>query len=250
MPMNFRYTTFQKTGKRMLRTVLPAPHSSAIVKTYDNVCAVEFVSPKKLRAFFGHAIKELRNARGEDIGDYLEFGVFNGSSMAAVVSLCKDLGITATRFFGFDAFEGLPAEAEKEDGGVWRKGAYECSFETMQDCLRQRGVDPNAITWLKGWFNETATSATAQQYGITNPGIIFVDCDTYGASKTVLDFVAPLIKKPMVICLDDWELNDLDLKDMGEYQAFNEFLEAHPRLHAREITSYKRDAKCFFVEPH
>jgi len=88
-----------------------------------------------------------------------------------------------------------------------------------------------------------------EKFKLDKLGIVFIDCDTYSSSKAVLDFIVPLIKEPLIICLDDWKLNDLDIKEMGEYRSFNEFLEANPRLKAEEMPSYNRKSKSFLIRP-
>ena len=80
-------------------------------------------------------------------------------------------------------------------------------------------------------------------------GLAFIDCDTYSSSKTVLDFLKPLITEPVILCFDDWKLYDLDIKGEGEYRSFNEFLENNPQFEAEEIKSYNRKSKSFLVKP-
>ncbi len=246
---SFRYGPFTRITKKIYRKVFPTPQTTYTPREIEDICAVNFVPPEVLHAFFKRSVAYLQKVRGEHIGDYLEFGVYNGTSLASMYLASKELGADSTRFFGFDAFEGLPAGAEHDDGGVWRKGLYQCSFEQMEGCLQKRGVDPRNIIWVKGWYEDTLKQETVAEYGLNDPGIVFVDCDTYGSSKKVLEFVAPLIKRETIICLDDWKLNDLDIKGMGEYRAFNEFLEASAHLEANEIRSYNRESKSFLVRP-
>jgi len=80
-------------------------------------------------------------------------------------------------------------------------------------------------------------------------GMVFIDCDTYSSSKTVLDFLAPLIQKPAIFCFDDWKLYDMDIKGTGEYRSFNEFLEKHSHITAKEMKSYNRKSKSFLILP-
>ena len=89
----------------------------------------ELVPAENLKSFFTSAIQKLQSIKGNHIGDYLEFGIFNGSSISSMYLTCKKLGLDSVRFFGFDAFEGLPASSENEDDGVWKKGFYACSFD-------------------------------------------------------------------------------------------------------------------------
>ncbi len=213
-----------------------------------DICLVNLVPSKRLQSFFERAIRKLQKLKGEKIGDYLEFGVFNGASVASFYHACKESRVV-TRIFGFDAFEGLPAGSENEDEGVWKQGFYTCSFEDMNRCLGRRNVDPREINWVRGWYKDTLNAQTVAQYNFENIGIVFIDCDTYSSSKSVLDFIAPLIKSTMIICLDDWKLNDLDIKGVGEYESFNEFVEANPQLKVEEISSYNRKSKSFLITP-
>ena len=75
------------------------------------------------------------------------------------------------KFFGFDAFEGLPEGAEKEDDGVWKKGFYACTFEKMQECLRKQKIDPASINWIKGWYKDTLNQKTIDKFSIDKIGI-------------------------------------------------------------------------------
>lgn len=246
--MTFRYNPLQRILKVIYRKFSPVPRSPWTEGYVENICAVNLVPPETLKGFFEDCVKKLQAIKGNDIGDYLEFGVFNGSSLSSMYLTAQKLELNS-RFFGFDAFQGLPAGAEKEDDGVWKKGFYACSFEKMNECLKEKGVDPDKVNWVKGWYQDTLNTELIKKYDLKKLGIVFIDCDTYSSSKTVLDFVAPLIKEPVIICLDDWKLNDLDIKGLGEYKSFNEFLEANSHLKAEEIKSYNRKSKTFLVRP-
>lgn len=243
-----RYSALERLLRQTHRRVFPVPKSPWTNQPIDDVTEVNLVPPENLEVFFSSCIELLRKFKGGDLGDYLEFGVFNGSSMASMSKALEDSGGSMRRF-GFDAFEGLPDGAEHEDDGVWKKGFYACSFEDMQRGLRKKNINPDEITWVKGWYNETLKPELAKAQNIDNVGIAFIDCDTYSSAKSVLDFLAPLIDKPAILVFDDWKLNDLDVKEMGEYRAFNEFLSQNPHLHATEIASYNRKSKAFLVTP-
>ena len=245
--MSYRYNTMGRWGRMIYRKLLPSVPSQYTLGEVDDICAVRLVPREKLESYFTHCINLLRQVRGNDVGDYLEFGVFNGTSLGDAYLTAKKLH-APMRFFGFDAFEGLPPESEQEDAGVWKKGFYTCSFDQLQVCLKRKDIDPNDIHWVKGWYKETLTPALAVQQQI-NPGIVFIDCDTYSSSKSALDFLTPLIKKPVIISLDDWRLYDLDLKGEGEYRSFNEFLEANSHFETKEIGTYKRNARSFLITP-
>lgn len=243
----FRYSWTQRKSKALYRKLFPVPKSPWTIGEVEDICAIELVPAENLKSFFTSAIQKLQSLKGNHIGDYLEFGIFNGSSLSSMYLTCKNLGLDSVRFFGFDAFEGLPAGSENEDDGVWKKGFYACSFDQMRECLNRKGIDPNNIQWVKGWYKDTLTQDTVKRFALNKIGIVFIDCDTYSSSKTVLNFLAPLITEPVILCFDDWKLNDLDIKGLGEYKSFNEFLEQNTHLVATEINSYNRKSKSFLV---
>ncbi len=247
--MHYRYSPLQKFFKKIYRKVNPVPKSPWTAGDVEDICAVNLVPPGKLVDFFKDCLGKLKSMKGDEVGDYLEFGVFNGNSIGSMYLAREAMGMKSMRLFGFDAFEGLPAGSENEDDGVWKKGFYSCSFEQMQECLSRRNVDSHVITWIKGWYEQTLIDGTIKTHRLQNIGIVFIDCDTYSSAKTVLDFLAPLITKPAIFCFDDWKLNDLDIKEMGEYKAFNEFLEKNSQFIVQEIKSYNRKSKSFLVKP-
>jgi len=244
-----RYSTFERLARILYRKFLPVPRSPWTAGPVKDICMVNLVPPEQLVSFFTDCIETLRNLRGDDIGNYLEFGVFNGNSIGSMFHVSKHCAALEMRLFGFDAFEGLPPGSEDEDDGVWKTGFYHCSFDDMKQCLCRRSVNPDDITWINGWYDQTLTSELAQVNNLTSPGIVFIDCDTYSSSKVALDFLVPLIKAPVIICLDDWKLNDLDVKGLGEYKSFNEFLEENPHLKATSMKSYNRKSRTFFAQP-
>jgi hypothetical protein len=157
------------------------------------------------------------------------------------------IGVTDMRLVGFDSFEGLPADSTQEDDGVWSGGMYSCSFADLKTCLVRERIPEDVITFVPGWYEDSLTEAIRQQLQLKNIGIVMIDCDTYSSATAVLKFIAPLLTQPTIICFDDWKLNDLDIKGLGEYKAFNEFLDQHPTLRVQSIKSYNRKSRAFVV---
>ncbi len=191
--MGPKYNSLTRFAKGLFRIIFPIPKSPWTTGPVENICAVNLVPPEKLVGFFQDCLMTLESLKGKNIGDYLEFGVFNGNSIGSMYLASKAENLNM-RLFGFDAFEGLPAQSENEDDGVWKKGFYHCSFEQMKECLKRRNINPDQITWINGWYQNTLNSETITKYNLRNLGIVFIDCDTYSSSKAVLDFIGPLIK--------------------------------------------------------
>ena len=246
--MSFRYNPIQKNFKIIYRKLNPVPTSPWTEGKVDDICKINLVPPEKLKTFFEYCIKTLQKTKGKDIGDYLEFGVFNGSSLGSAYLTARKMKVKSMKFFGFDSFEGLPKGTDEEHD-VLQKGFYCCPFKKTKECLKRRGIDYKKIIWVKGLYQDTLNNKIIKKHGIGKIGIVFVDCDTYSSSKTVLDFLAPLITEPAIFCFDDWKLYDMDIKGTGEYRSFNEFLEKNKHLQAKEIKSYNRKSRSFLIKP-
>ena len=246
--MSFYYNPIQRWIKKIYRRFNPIPDSPWTKGYVDDICKINLVPSEILKIFFANCIKILQDIKGRDIGDYFEFGVFNGSSLGSAYLAAKKSRLKSIKFFAFDAFKGLPPRTDKESD-VLQKGFYCCSFNKTKECLRRRGINPDDITWVKGWYKDTLNYKTIEKLKIKKIGIVFVDCDTYSSSKEALDFLTPLIAEPAIFCFDDWKLYDMDVKGTGEYKAFNEFLEENPHIKAKEIKSYNRKSRSFLIKP-
>ena len=191
-------------------------------------------------------LKERHGA--SSLGDYLEFGVYNGTSMICMHRVLGELGFDSIRLFGFDSFEGLPETAAKDDEGTWHPGQFSCDYEFTRKVLDLEDVDWNRIFLIKGWFSDTLNDDLIRKYNITNASVIMIDCDMYLSAKEALNFCAPLIQKEAVILFDDWYSGDrLADRNLGEKRAFDEFLSENPYFKAEELNSYTKNAKIFLI---
>ena len=106
-------------------------------------------------------------------------------------------------------------------------------------------MDWSRVTLVKGWFDDTATPATAAAHGITSAGVVMVDCDNYSSAKAALRFAAPLLGRRAVVVFDDWHHAGLAERGLGEKRAFEEFLAEHPEFRAEPFGSYAPKAEVF-----
>ena len=245
---SYRYSSLKRAIIRLYRKFSPIPGSPWTKGHVDDICKINLVPPETLKVFFTGCFKKLQAIKGKEIGDYIEFGVFNGSSLGSAYLTAKQMGLNSMKFYGFDSFEGLPTGTDDEHD-ILQKGFYCCPFEKTSECLEKRGVNSKDVIWVKGLYSDTLNDGTFKSISYPKMGIVFIDCDTYSSSKTVFDFLAPLITEPVIFCLDDWKLYDMDIKGTGEYKSFNEFLEKNSHIQAKEIKSYNRKSKSFLIIP-
>jgi O-methyltransferase len=197
--------------------------------------ATGHVAAEELEHNLTQAINLLRGRLGTDeIGDYLEFGVYAGGTMTCADRARRAAGIERMRLIGFDSFEGLPPEAEEVNPERWSVGMFACSPEEARENMRRGGVDVERVQLVKGWFDEVLNDETRRQHAIERAGVIMLDCDLYSSTRAALEFSAPAIGPAAVLICDDWRHSGED----GQQRAFEEFLERH-RLEAQALGHYR-----------
>jgi hypothetical protein len=174
-------------------------------------------------------------SRTEVIGDYLEFGVFQGDSFRNAIRAADQVfrstreGRFGGRFIGFDSFRGLPQATSMNDGMTpYRAGEFSATRATFERTLagcRSRA----SIEIVEGWFDSTLTADTAQRLRLERAAFINVDCDLYESTVSVLQFVTPLLQTGTILYFDDW-FSVHGSMEHGEARATREWLAAHPHI--------------------
>jgi O-methyltransferase len=182
------------------------------------------------------------------VGDYLEFGVYSGSSMVCMHNALSKLNMNDVRLIGFDSFQGLPKEAKNEG---WSEWDYCMSRTNTKKYLKENHVDLDKTTLIKGWFSDTLNHQTKEEHNIRESSIIMIDCDIYSSTAQVLDFIRPLIGEKCILVFDDWK--SLDAKgnangEMGQKRALGEFRKKYPHFDFKPFDSYGDNAEVFLVE--
>jgi hypothetical protein len=179
----------------------------------------------------------------QTLGDYLEFGVSRGTSMACVHDVIADLELDTMRLVGFDSFQGLPPEAAKEG---WEPGAYASTETATRHYLRENGVDLDRVTLVKGWFRDTLNPATESRLALRKASLIMVDCDIYQATKEALIFALPLVRDRAIVIFDDWGWKS-DKDEIGQREAYQECIEAPDLFTAERLPGYIPQSRVFLL---
>jgi O-methyltransferase len=185
----------------------------------------------------------LKRVPAVELGDYLEFGVSRGTSLAWVSRALSDRRLPHVRLIGFDSFEGLPPEAADEG---WVPGDFKSSYEATKAYLVSMDLDMRRVTLVKGWFRDTCTADTKANLSLEKASVVMVDCDIYSASRDVLRYVEPLIRDHAIVICDDWGSRSSD-EQRGQSHAFEEFLQEHPDLSVQPLPSYRPPSRIFLV---
>ena len=196
-----------------------------------------------------NAIRVLRrHGPDREIGDYLEFGVSRGTSLACVYRALLSESVHHVRLFGFDSFQGLPPEAAWQggEGQGWEPGQYKSSLRATRRYLSRQDVDLSRVMLIKGWFRDTLNSETKARHRIAKASLVMIDCDIYSASREALWFCEPLIQDRAVVFFDDWGWRS-DRGEIGQKEAFDEFLAEFANISAEPLPAYLPQARAFLV---
>jgi O-methyltransferase len=189
-----------------------------------------------------NAIRTLQS-HGHKFGDYIEFGVSRGTSMACTWSALQSCGVKC-RLVGFDSFEGLGTEAE-ENG--WETGQFASTEAATRRYLKTHGVPEEQVVLVKGWFCDTATDETREKLHLSKASLFLVDSDTYESSCDALNFAAKVLDDEMVVMFDDWGWS-VKAGKRGQREAFGEFMAAHPEFVSEPLPAYREEAEVFLVK--
>jgi len=173
-------------------------------------------------------------------GDYLEFGVFTGSSFAHSVRSYKKLGEFnqrkgPVRFFGFDSFEGFGESEDENQHPFFQDSNFVWPVERVlkraSKLARNHGVEARII---KGFFDETLRDS--KKYEIEKASVIFMDCDLHDATRRALEFCTELIQDGTILLMDEYFYFQ-GKAGMTPYGAFIDWCATHQIGH-RVIRSY------------
>jgi hypothetical protein len=182
-------------------------------------------------------------------GDYLEFGVFKGTTFYYA---CITMGTVFDnmRFFALDSFEGLPKPRNIDNINGYSSsffgGQYSVTRDEFLNNLKKKNVDIKKVSTIKGWFKDTLTDTTAKQYNIDKIAAAWIDCDLYESTVPVLEFITNKLSVGSVILFDDWHCFR-NLPDRGEQRACDEWLKKNPDIKLHRLFSFGFHGEAFTV---
>lgn len=183
-------------------------------------------------------------------GDYLEFGVFKGSTFFEVYRIAKAKRLNDMRFFAFDSFEGLPeSKGIDKESRQFEKGEYHATIEQFKSHIKKHAVtggDPKDIVVVPGWFDKVLKPELKSRLKMKSAAVVWIDSDLYESAVQVLDFVVDLLVDGTIIVFDDWFLFKGN-PNKGEQRAFREWLVKHREIKVSEYHKYFWHGNSFIV---
>lgn len=173
-------------------------------------------------------------------GDYLEFGVYQGASLAAAYHAARRNRLDGMRFYGFDSFAGMPPSSPGDAalaGEQHRFGAFSASVDECRALLQANRVDLSRVRVVPGWFDEVLTDERRGELGITTAAVVLADCSLYESTVAALAFATPAVQDGTLLAFGDW-FSFRGSPAHGQHRAFDEWLAAHPSLSADQFQRF------------
>ncbi len=184
------------------------------------------------KAFYLTALEQLP-------GDYLEFGVFTGSSFVAALRIERQMrvfGSQQARFFGFDSFSGFGKISAEDAHPFYLNSTFAVNEDKIRRNIKKKARGQK-VELVKGYFEDTLSDKTAAQYGISAARVVLIDCDLMEASTLAFDFIKPILQTGTMILLDDLYSYRGD-ESRGTAGAFHKFCRENPHLGFRRVFDY------------
>ena len=141
--------------------------------------------------------------------DYLEFGVFQGESIRYFSELNSN---EASRFVGFDTFEGLPED--------WVEFSRTVKSKTFSTDGSVPNIDDDRVSFVKGLFQETLPGFI-ESFSADNQLVIHNDSDLYSATLYVLTYMDRFLAPGTVIIFDEF------YSVLDEFRALQDYSSAY-----------------------
>ena len=181
-------------------------------------------------------------------GDYLEFGVFRGSSFSHSIrswNSHKHLSDNKTmNFFGFDSFEGFGKLEESELHSFYTNENFSSDYNKVFNKVKRSSKGVN-FKLIKGFFENTLSNGP-EEYGIVKAKIIFIDSDTYSSANYAFNFCEDIVQQGTYIVLDDF-FSYRGSMNKGVAKAFSEF-KKNKNLSTRHVMYYGNGGSVFVVD--
>ena len=183
-------------------------------------------------------------------GNYLEFGVFTGSSFNYAIKENKKIekifGKNDCEFIGFDSFKGF-GKVKKED---IHPGFTDQIFSVNEKKVIKnikRIARGQKMRLIKGFYQDTIKNKTTLDLNIFNKSrVVMIDCDLKESTRLALEFIRPSLQEGTILIFDDF----LDYKGSiakGEYGAFKDFKKMYPNILFRRALDSGDRGRAFIV---
>lgn len=174
-------------------------------------------APGEYEEFLAAELHRLRLGCAEEM-TCLEFGVYQGASLAAAVRASDRAGLGPHgTFVGFDAFDGLEPGVAARD---WRVRWFFTSRSTAEWNLRRLKV-LHRVELVEGPFDLTLTDELAERIGRVH--VAMFDGGLVRPTAMALAFIEEMVADRCLLFFDDWSGDEAGSLGHAQQTVFEEF---------------------------
>ena len=190
------------------------------------------------------------NYHDNTFGDYLEFGVFTGSSFNFAMKINKKMEKIFkrkidTQFIGFDSFDGFGEIKPIDENPSFKNNFFKVDKKKVIKNIEKNSKNQK-FRLIEGFYQQTIDNKNTNDYGINKSRIIMIDCDLKESTTLALNFAKPSLQEGTIIIFDDFNFYKGN-KDKGEYGAFDDFKNKNPNIKFRRVFDYGYSGRAFIV---
>jgi hypothetical protein len=155
----------------------------------------------------------------------LEFGTSDGYSFVKLLYATRFLKLEQkVTVHTFDSFEGMPASNDARDrdwasGDDWAPGQFKGDYESLQEYCSGRYQNYEIH---RGYFEDSIDAPFLASLESSPPVLIWIDCDYYSSSKTILMRLIDRIPNGAVIYFDEYDNLNFGSRLTGEARLVHE----------------------------
>jgi hypothetical protein len=183
-------------------------------------------------------------------GDYLEFGVFQGSSFISAFQAWRTIArghdSLPRSFYGFDSFEGMKISNDNDNHPGLPEGRFSVDFKKVEKRIARQFREHAKWKLIKGYLENSIIGKEPWDLGIKKIAVALIDLDYMAPTKIALDFMKPALHEGSIILFDDY-LMYRGSPNLGEQKAFSEFKYENPNFIFKRRFDYGGTGRAFIV---
>jgi len=181
-------------------------------------------------------------------GDYLEFGVFTGSSFNYAMQMNRKLqylGDMHTSFYGFDSFKGFGEKDVDDEHPFFKDDIFSINEKKVKKNIKKfsRGANYRLID---GFFEDSIKGKDIKEFNIEKSRLVLIDCDLRAPTEIALEFIKSSIQEGTIILFDEYNCYKGNV-NKGEYIAFEKFKSGLYGFGFRRIFDYGYSGRAFIA---
>ena len=184
------------------------------------------------------------------LGDYLEFGVFTGSSFNFAMKINRKMEKIFkrkidTQFIGFDSFDGFGEIKPIDENPSFKNIFFKVDKKKVFKNIKKNSKNQR-YKLIEGFYQQTIKDKNPNDYGIGKSRLIMIDCDLKESTSIALNFAKHSLQEGTIIIFDDFNFYKGN-KNKGEFGAFEDFKNQNPDIKFRKIFDYGYSGRTFIV---